>query len=323
MPHEGVGRLATAWWTDEVRFGVHLPLLDFGGQRFAVDHLVEYVETATALGFDAVSANDHMVFGVPWLDGPTALAAVVSCSGSAGLFTTVANPVVRGPVALAKVLAGLDVMSGGRLVAALGPGSSDRDYASVGVPFEERWQRFDEAVVAVRALLRGESFRGFFYGVEGPLEPLPAQPDGPPLWVASWGSDAGLRRAARLGDGWLASAYNITPRQFEESWGKVQQLLVELGRDPAGFGNGVATMWFHIDDQRAADDVLDERLAPVLHRPVEELRERLAFGPAEAVAKKVVAWGDAGVQWMFLWPVTDEIEQLRRFAAEVMPRLEA
>jgi hypothetical protein len=80
------------------RFGVHLALMDFGGQRLDVEHLVEYVETATALGFDAVAVNDHMVFGVPWLDGPTALASVVSCSGVAQLFTTVANPVVRGPL---------------------------------------------------------------------------------------------------------------------------------------------------------------------------------------------------------------------------------
>jgi alkanesulfonate monooxygenase SsuD/methylene tetrahydromethanopterin reductase-like flavin-dependent oxidoreductase (luciferase family) len=161
--------------------------MDLGGQRFAIDHLVDYVETATALGFEAVSANDHVVFGAPWLDGPTALAAVVSCSGNARLFTTVANPVVRGPVMLTKVLAGLDVMSGGRVVAALGPGSSDRDYASVGVPFEERWQRFEEAVSATRALLLGGSFEGHFYAVEGPLEPLSAQPSGPPLWVGSWG----------------------------------------------------------------------------------------------------------------------------------------
>jgi Helix-turn-helix domain of resolvase len=53
-----------------VRFGVHLPLMDFGDQRVAVEHLVEYAESATGLGFDSVSADDHMVFGVPWLDGP-------------------------------------------------------------------------------------------------------------------------------------------------------------------------------------------------------------------------------------------------------------
>jgi alkanesulfonate monooxygenase SsuD/methylene tetrahydromethanopterin reductase-like flavin-dependent oxidoreductase (luciferase family) len=146
-----------------VRFGVHLPIIDFGNQVFAIEHLQDYVETATRLGFDAVSVNDHMVFGLPWLDGPSALAAVVACSGDARLFTTVANPVVRGPVALAKVLAGLDVMSGGRVWAGLGSGSSDRDYATVGVPFDERWPRFDEAVRAMRAVLRGESFAGRFY----------------------------------------------------------------------------------------------------------------------------------------------------------------
>ena len=308
--------------TRTVKFGVHLPIMDFGDGRFAIEHLVEYVETATSLGFDAVSANDHMVFGLPWLDGPSALTAVVSCSGDARLFTTVANPVVRGPVALAKVLAGLDVMSGGRVWAGLGPGSSDRDYANVGLPFDERWPRFDEAVKAMRALLRGESFAGHFYSIDGPLEPLPIQRDGLPLWVGSWGSDAGLRRAAQLGDGWLASAYNITPAQFALSWNRLHELLEQLGRNPGDFGNGLATMWFHIDDSRA-EDVLDKRLAPVLHRPVEQLRERLAFGSAEAVVEKLVPFRDAGVQLMFLWPVADEIEQLHRFRDEVLVKMDA
>jgi alkanesulfonate monooxygenase SsuD/methylene tetrahydromethanopterin reductase-like flavin-dependent oxidoreductase (luciferase family) len=294
--------------------------MDFGAQRFDVEHLVRYVETATALGFDAVSANDHLLFGAPWLDGPTALAAVVSCSDGAQLFTTVANPVVRGPVALAKSLAGLDVMSGGRLVAGLGPGSSPRDYESAGIPFEERWPRFDEALRAMRAILRGESFQGRFYRSEGPLEPLATPPNGPPLWVASWGSDAGLRRAVRMGDGWLASAYNITPTEFSEAWAKVQQLLEAHGRKPEDFSNGLATMWFHIDD-RSADDVLNNRLAPVVGRPAEQLRERLAFGPAGEVLDKLVPLRDAGVQRLFIWPVDDEIRQLHRFAEEVMPAL--
>jgi alkanesulfonate monooxygenase SsuD/methylene tetrahydromethanopterin reductase-like flavin-dependent oxidoreductase (luciferase family) len=294
--------------------------MDLGGQRFDVEHLVEYVETATALGFDAVSVNDHMVFEVPWLDGPTALAAVVSCSGNAQLFTTVANPVVRGPVALAKVLAGLDVISGGRVVAALGPGSSERDYASVGIPFDERWPRFDESVQAIRALLRGESFGGRFYEITGPLEPLPTRPGGPPLWIGSWGSDVGLRRALRLGDGWLASAYNTTPERFGVSWNRLQRSLQDTGRDPTGFENGLATMWFHIDDRRASD-VLESVLAPAVHRPVEELRERLPFGSADAVADRLDAFRAAGVRRVFLWPVADELEQLERFAKEVISRL--
>ena len=133
------------------------------------------------------------------------------------LATTVALPVVRGPVALAKSLAAIDLLSGGRLVVGVGPGSSTRDYAAVGVPFEERWKRLDEAVPALRTLWRGDGppFKGKFYSTEGiALEPHPAQRPGPPLWIGSWGSEAGLRRTARLGDGWLASAYNTAPRRF-------------------------------------------------------------------------------------------------------------
>lgn len=298
---------------------MHLPLMDFGGRRFDVDHLREYVETATALGFDAVSVNDHMVFGAPWLDGPSALAAVLGCSGSARLFTTVANPVVRGPVPLAKTLAALDVMSGGRLTAALGPGSSERDYASVGVPFDERWPRFDEAVRAVRALLSGRMFEGRFYVAPDPLEPLSPQQGGPPLWVASWGSEVGLRRAVRLGDGWLASAYNTTPRQFAEGWSRARAQLAQEGRDEAGFANGLATMWFHVGER--GEEVLRDRLVPAIRRPTEQLRDRLPFGPAGAVVEKLAAFQEAGVQRVFVWPVADELEQLHRLSEEVMPVL--
>ncbi len=296
---------------------MHLPLMDFGDPRWSVDGLVEYVETATALGFEAVSANDHMVFATPWLDGPTALASVVAASGAARLVTSVANPVTRGPVALAKTLAALDQLSGGRVVAGLGPGSSARDYASVGVPFDERWPRFDDAVRAMRELLGARSYDGRYYSCPEPLEPPPARSGGVPLWVASWGSPAGLRRATRLGDGWLASAYNTTPAVFGGAWTRVRDQLATDGREADGFENGLATMWFHIDPHQA-DAVLESRLAARIHRPVDELRERLAFGSAARVQHLVASYQEAGLEWMFVWPVADELDQLRRFRDEVM-----
>lgn len=292
--------------------------MDLGGPRWGVESLVEYVETATSLGFEAICANDHLVFSTPWLDGPTALAAVAAASGSSRLVTTVANPVVRGPATLAKALAGLDVLSGGRVVAGLGPGSSAKDYETVGVSFEERWPRFDDALRAMGALLRGDTYEGRFYSCPSPLSPLPARPV--PLWVASWGSDIGLRRAARRGDGWLASAYNTTPEAFGQAWASMPARLHAEGRSVDGFENALATMWFHLDDQRGAT-VLEERLAPVMHRPLEELRDRLPFGASSAMVDKLAAFRDAGLQWAFVWPVGDELEQLHRFAEEVMPEL--
>ena len=302
-----------------MRFGAHLPLMDLGSPHWGVEALVEYVEQATSMGFEAVCANDHFVFDTPWLDGPSALAAVVASSSTARLITTVSNPVVRGPVALAKTLTGIDVMSGGRVIAGLGPGSSPRDYEAVGVPFEERWPRFEDALRAIRLLLRGSPYEGKYYTSTEVLEPTPVQPDGIPLWVASWGSDHGLRRAARWGDGWLASAYNTTPESFGTAWRSMPARLEAEGRHDIDFANGLATMWFHIDDH--ADAVLEERLAPVMNRSVDELRSRLAFGSAAEVVDKIGAFRDAGLQWLFVWPVGDEIEQLHRFSELVMSGL--
>lgn len=306
-------------------FGVHLPLMDFGGHPYTLDHLVDYTETAARVGFRALSVNDHLVFGVGWLDGPTALAAVLSSTADMTLATTVALPVLRGPVPVAKALGAIDRLSGGRLVVGVGPGSSEQDYAAIGIDFAERWARLDEAVGALRALWQsdGTPFTGRFYSTTGiRLDPPPWRPGGPPIWIGSWGSPAGLRRVAHLGDGWFASAYNTAPELFAEAWETLGELLAAAGKDPATFPNALATMWCYItDDDVEADRVLRERVAPAVHRPEAILRARLAIGAAEQVAEKLVAFAEAGAQRAFIWPIADEKNQLERFAAEVRPAL--
>ncbi|HEX6236267.1 MAG TPA: LLM class flavin-dependent oxidoreductase [Acidimicrobiales bacterium] len=304
-------------------YGAHLPLMDFGGNRYTIDDLAAYARRAADLGLSTLAANDHLVFPVPWLDGPTALAAVIGCSGSMTLATTVALPVVRGPVPLAKAMAAIDRLSGGRVVVGVGPGSSPLDHAAVGLDAEERWRRLDEAVLAMRALWRagGEPFVGRYYSTEGiELEPRPTRPEGPPIWLGSWGSEIGLRRTARLADGWLASAYNTTPAAFAEAWRALRGHLADRGRDVAGFPNALATMWFHItDDVAEADRVVRERLVPAVRRPEEVLRERLPVGPAGAFAEKLAAFREAGVQRVLVWPVVDELRQLELFREKVVP----
>jgi alkanesulfonate monooxygenase SsuD/methylene tetrahydromethanopterin reductase-like flavin-dependent oxidoreductase (luciferase family) len=239
------------------------------------------------------------------------------------LATTVALPVVRGPVALAKCLAAIDLLSGGRLVVGVGPGSSARDYAAVGIPFEERWKRLDEAVQALRALWCGEGppFRGQFSSTESvTLEPHPAQRPGPPIWIGSWGSEAGLRRVVRLGDGWLASAYNTTPEAFAAARSRLAERLHALGKDPNRFPNAIATMFFYVTEEYATSErIVREVLSPTLNRPEEELQQRLLVGPAEECAQKLAAYRAAGAQRIFLWPAGDELRQLELFQERVAP----
>jgi len=310
-----------------MEFGVHLPLISFAGEERSLAELVAFTEAARDLGYTYLCANDHLVFSRAWLDGPTALAAVLAHSGQMTLATTVAVPVLRGPAATAKILAAIDLLSGGRLVVGLGPGSSARDYELVGVRFEERWKRLDEAVQTLRAYWRADdvAFEGAFYSTSGfTLAPTPAQRPGPPIWIGSWGSPAGLRRVARLADGWLASAYNTTPELFAQAWLDLQAEVAAHGRDVARFPNGIATMWCYVtEDPTRADAVLADVLAPMLNRPAEQLRSILPIGSAQECAERLLAFARAGAQRIFLWPLADERTQLEVFRERVVPLLDA
>jgi alkanesulfonate monooxygenase SsuD/methylene tetrahydromethanopterin reductase-like flavin-dependent oxidoreductase (luciferase family) len=294
-----------------VELGVHLPLMPFGDEPLSLARVRRVVDTARECGFAAVSANDHFVFRTAWLDGPTALASVIEASGEMGLATTVALSALRGPVALAKSLAAIDILSGGRLIAGVGPGSSQRDYDAVGVPFDERWKRFEESVVLLRALLAGAPVpEGRFHRLpaELVLAPAPARPV--PVWVGSWGSAAGLARVTRIADGWLASAYNTTPERFAAA----RERLAD------GFPNALATMWTWVAEDRAEGDrVLRDVLAPLLRRDPEELQ--VCVGPPEHCAELLARYRAAGCQRVYLWPLGDEQRQLERVASEVAPTL--
>src|SRR5215207_10375768 len=308
-----------------MELAVHLPLIEFGDEGQSLARLARAVDAARECGFAAVSANDHFLFQAPWLDGLTALGAVIDRSGTMELATTVALAALRGPVPLAKTFAALDLLSDGRVIAGVGPGSSERDYNAIGVPYEQRWQRFDEAVAILRSLLRGDpppTTRRHYALPDSQLAPAPRRPGGIPLWIGSWGSDAGLRRVARLGDGWLASAYNTTPEGFGAARQSLSEQLHAHGRDPDRFPNALATMWTWItEDAHDADRVLREVLAPMLRRDPDALRDQLCIGPAGSCAELLSRYAQAGCQRVHLWPLGDEPRQIELAATAVLPAI--
>jgi alkanesulfonate monooxygenase SsuD/methylene tetrahydromethanopterin reductase-like flavin-dependent oxidoreductase (luciferase family) len=307
-----------------IKVGVHLPLMEFRGEGQSLARVMDAVDAARDCGLAAISANDHFLFSTPWLDGLTALAAAVERSGEMTLATTISLAPLRGPVPLAKALAALDLLSEGRLIAGVGPGSSKADYDALGIPFEQRWRRFEESVIALRALLRGErpAKSRHFPAPGETLEPLPAQEGGVPLWIGSWGSDAGLARVARLADGWLASAYNTTPDRFAAARDSLAARLEERGRDAAGFPNALVTMWTWVSEDRAeADRMLEDVLAPLLKREPDELRGQVCIGPAGHCAELLSRYAGAGCEWVQLWPLGEERRQIERVAADVLPRI--
>jgi alkanesulfonate monooxygenase SsuD/methylene tetrahydromethanopterin reductase-like flavin-dependent oxidoreductase (luciferase family) len=279
-----------------VRIGAHLPLIDFGAGPPSAALLRDYVDAARDGGFAAVSANDHLVYQRPWLDGIVALASVLERTGGLTVATTVSLPVIRGPVALAKAAVALNALSGGRLALGVGPGSSAADYAAVGLPFDQRWRLFDHALGVLRTELADADV---------------------PIWIGSWGSPTGLRRVARAGDGWLASAYNTTPARLVEGRKALAILLEAAGRDPEDFPVALATAWTYVTDDPAEARAKLDMVAKMLGRDPDLIAQQVLIGSPERCRSLVNTYAEAGVGTLFIWPVGDPVGQLRRFGEQV------
>jgi alkanesulfonate monooxygenase SsuD/methylene tetrahydromethanopterin reductase-like flavin-dependent oxidoreductase (luciferase family) len=247
---------------------------------------------------------------------------VASATTKMKLGTSILNIVLRNPVITAKSLSSLDVISGGRLFIGVGPGSHKPDYDACGIPFEERWKRFSESIEALTSLMCDSpaNYSGNFYKIKDvTIEPKPLQKPHPPIWIGSWGSGAGLRRVAKYGDGWMASAYNINPEQFKERWRRVLSYAREYGRNPDSIGNAVVSMFCYVvrDAEKAKHKL--KVLADALGRPFEELRRVLPFGSPVESSKIVQKLAEAGVEHIHFWPVDDEEEQIEMLSEEIIP----
>jgi alkanesulfonate monooxygenase SsuD/methylene tetrahydromethanopterin reductase-like flavin-dependent oxidoreductase (luciferase family) len=237
--------------------------------------------------------------------------------------TSILNIVVRNPVVCAKALAAIDILSSGRLFAGVGPGSHRGDYDACGMDFSERWSRFSEALQIFVMLLSSNNtsksidYKGKYYTLRDIiLLPKPVQKPHPPIYVGSWGSEVGLKRLAKYSNGWMASAYNITPTKFKEKWNFLLAYRKSLGKDEEEelFDNSVMSMFGYIDDDKdRVRKVVREILAPALRRPAEDLEQMLLFGSLDKCLRKIRNFVDAGVNRIHFWPVLNYEDQIRIF----------
>jgi alkanesulfonate monooxygenase SsuD/methylene tetrahydromethanopterin reductase-like flavin-dependent oxidoreductase (luciferase family) len=218
---------------------------------------------------------------------------------------------------VAKALSTLATLAEGPVVAGLGPGSSRVDYDAVGVSFDERWARFDEAIRCVSSLVRGEPAQaGRFYPATPVMAPVPERP--PEIWFGAWGSDRRIAATVPVADGWFASAYNASPGQYAEARARLDGHLRDVGREPTTFPDAVATAWLHVTDNPAeAEHLLVDVLAPTLGRDPAVLGH-LPIGSPEHCAQAIAAYAAAGAREVLLWPLRDPLVQLERIAAVAM-----
>ena len=304
-----------------LQFGITLPL--------AGDFDLSHAEMAEELGYDAIWVSEHIVFHVPTFDAVVTMAALAARTSRLRIGSAIVLLPLRPPAAVAKAVTTLDIIAKGRITLGVGVGGEyPKEFEVCGVPVHQRGGRTNEAIEVLRALWTQEtaSYRGkYFQFTEVSMRPKPIQPGGPPIIIGGR-SDAALRRAARLGDGYMP--YLFTPQQYAAALQKIHTHAGESGRTLERFQATLYQFIYVADTYEAAFQQANRRLSTNYNQPFDRLVERYcAVGTPEACSARLQEYIDAGAQDIILVPTTsgaaDFVQQAQRLARDVLPRLRA
>ncbi len=283
--------------------------------------LVELVERR---GYDSLWVGDHIAFTLPILDPLMQLVHAAACSRRLTLGTAVYLLPLRHPTPVAKQVATLDHLAGGRFIFGVGVGGEfPAEYAACGVPVGERGARLSEAIPVLRKLWSGEAVAndGRFYPFpEVRLLPAPRQPGGPPIWCGGR-SEAALKRAGRLADGWIA--YVVTPEMYRRALETIAGAAAAAKRDFESFGSGHLLFTCVDDSYEKALDIATETLSVRYAMDFRAAaRKYAALGSPADVAQRLDDFQRAGVRHLvvdLVGPTAGRETQIERFATEVRP----
>lgn len=326
-------------------FGLTLPNRGVLFGATAPAELPELAEMAEGSGcFDSIWVGDS-IMAKPRLEAITLLTAVAARTRRVTLGpASFASFPLRHPVLLAYQWASLDLIAEGRtiMVACMGGGSREaggdflNEFRTMGVPPGERAARMEEGITILRRLWREDhvTYRGRFYELEDvTVAPKPAQPSGPPIWIANnphffnvapTTLSRAARRVARFADGWMTTL--VTPQGFREAWQRVCAALRAENRDPDRFPN---CLYFnvHLGEDRARAYAESKKFIDLYYMtdfPKETIDMWVAYGDAKGCAEHINRFIEAGVQRFTLRLTSwDQKGQLRRVVDELMPRLAA
>jgi probable F420-dependent oxidoreductase len=305
---------------NRVTLGVAIPQT-FVGEPVDTRRMRDFLRRAEALGFESAWVVEQVLGSAPSLESVSTLAWAAAVTERLRLGAAVLLTALRSPVHLAKALATIDQLSHGRLIVGVGLGGNPKVYPAYGLPAERRAARFAEGVRLMKRLWTEPrvTLAGEFFRLENAsMEPKPAQRPHPPLWFGGH-HPAALQRAVELGDGFIGAGAASTAA-FAEEMAVLRGLLTAAGRAPASFPVG-KRVYIALDRDRArAGKRLAEWFGAFYGRP--ELAEAVSvWGDAEACVEGLRAVVAAGAGFLMLNPVFDELDQLERLAADVVPKL--
>ena len=209
------------------------------GRPIEVERMMSVARRAEEVGLDSVWVTDHVIvprdvdviYREHMLDPLAVLSWLAGVTERIGLGTSVVILPYRSPVPVAKLLASVDVLSGGRLIVGAAIGWMEGEFEALGIPFKERVSRSEEALELFRTVWTQEhpemkTHRHRLSNVQ--VSPMPLQRPRPPIWIGG-SSEGAHRRVARFGDGWHATS--STPEEFRQGKQAVTRFWKEAKRD--------------------------------------------------------------------------------------------
>jgi alkanesulfonate monooxygenase SsuD/methylene tetrahydromethanopterin reductase-like flavin-dependent oxidoreductase (luciferase family) len=286
---------------NDLKVGVLLPTgaAQLGGADPA--ELMDFAAAAQGLGFDSLWVNDSLLSAR--VEALTMLAALAPATDRVWLGTAALLPVLRRPVQAAQALASIHLLSGGRLVVAVGAGFPGRFgqplYELSGVPWARRFARLDDTVDLWRQLWSGQppaSFHGQVLSLDSIPPAVLACPDGgPPVWLGG-AAPAALARTGRRYDGWLP--YPPDPADYRSGLDQVGGSAAAAGRPPGAVTPALFVSVAITDAPDGGRQALADYAAASYGLSLEGLAaiQALVAGPAEHVAGQLGRYLEAGAR---------------------------
>ncbi|PEG43237.1 LLM class F420-dependent oxidoreductase [Mycolicibacterium agri] len=239
-----------------------------------IDHLTEIAKTAEEVGFDSIALPDSIFYmekqsadypytpdgsrmwdeNTPWVDPLIAAGAMGAVTSTLRFYTNVMKLGSRNPLLLARQVGSVANLTNNRFGFGVGIGWAPEEFEWCGVPYKRRGARVDEMIEIIKRVLAGGmvEFHGEFYDFDRlQMSPAPSEPV--PFYVGGH-TDAALRRAARVGDGWTSAM--LKAEELAEIIGKLKALLAEFGRADAPFEfQAVCIDKFDLDGHRELADI--------------------------------------------------------------------
>jgi probable F420-dependent oxidoreductase len=304
-----------------MRFGISIPQFYADGE-FDPVAFRNFFAAAEQLPFESAWAHESVLSATPQLSPIETMTYAAACTERMRLGCAVFVSTLHSPVHLARSMATLDQLSGGRADVGIGTGGGQRPFAAFGIGGDRYAARFTEGLAVMKALWTQPRvrFNGEFWQLaDAAMEPKPVQKPHPPVWIGA-GAPSALRRAARLGDGFFGSG-GAPIGHFAEQVRLVRATLAEAGRDPGSFPIA-KRLYVGLDDNAArARDRMHAAIARMYGRPVPEIEAAAVAGTPGECAEAVARTAAAGAELVLFTTLFDPDTQAARLADEVIPQL--